>query len=435
MPVDLRKVAKDLVCEDQDIRILALTTVVQLSPGSIGDPEELVLLRAGLEEATKLGDQDTIFLARKGLNHLAQLDAPAKRGEPVASAASPQDSPAPAAPTPPPPDPVAARAVLAEPSSDAVALASALATLTREGAEAGDVDRAAPLLEHEDARVRANAVELVEAVADTSRIVPLLSPLLEDEHHRVRANANKALGQVGHPKVVETLKAMAGSGNLAAREASVYAMSFLKSPEIVDLLVHCLRDPYEGVRLRAVKALGRHKDPRSLPALREALNDMDIDVCEEAARVVRYISMESPQPLRDGYTEPEGAAVAGDAAEEDLTPEERARRTQRELVLFQFGQRVFGAMREGQFQGEGLRKPFYDVLRAQEFLAKQRERQAGGQLTEAEAQAARERVEAGIRAALVELARLTLASGAAGAPGVAEVRGALAELGDGAGGG
>lgn len=432
MPVDLRKVAKDLVCEDQDIRILALTTVVQLSPGSVGDATELAQLREGLEAATKLEDPDTVFLARKGLNHLATLGgAPGGTGVGAAPAAAAQA----AAPPPPAADPAASRAVLEDPAADAVALASSLATLTRAGAEPGDVDRAAPLLEHEDARVRANAVELVEAVADPSRIVSLLSPLLEDEHHRVRANANKALGQVGHPKVVQTLKAMAGSGNLAAREASVYAMSFLKGPEIVELLVHCLRDPYEGVRLRAVKALGRHKDPRSLPALRQAMNDMDIDVCEEAARVVRFISMESPQPLRDGYTESDAEGGAGASQAEDLTPEERERRAKHEAVLFQLGQRVFGAMREGRFQGEGLRKPFYDVLRAQEFLAKQRERQADGQLTEAEAGVARQRVEAGIRAALVELAERTLASGAADAPGLAETRQALAALDPGAGGG
>lgn len=432
MPVDLRKVAKDLVCEDQDIRILALTTVVQLSPGSIGNPEELALLREGLEKATALKDQDTVFLARKGLNHLAAM---APDGVPLAPPAEPT-SPLPSQPPPAPrPDPSSARATLGDPGADAVALASALATLAHGGAEADDLDRAAPLLEHEDARVRANAVELVEALAEPERIVSLLSPLLEDEHHRVRANANKALGQVGHPRVVATLEAMAGSGNLATREASVYAMSFLKGPEIVELLVRCLRDPYEGVRLRAVKALGRHKDPRSLPALREALNDMDIDVCEEAARVVRFIAMESPQPLRDGYADMGGEGAAGEDPVEDLGPEERERRAKREAVLLQFGQRVFGAMREGRFQAEGLRKPFYDVLRAQEFLAKQRERQSGGQLTEAEVSHARQRVEAGIRAALIELARRTLVGEVPDAPGLSEVRAQLVELGDGAGGG
>lgn len=425
MAVNLKRVAKDLVNEDPDIRILALTTVVQLTPGSLESREDLPVLWEGLERATQLDDPDTVFLARKGLNHLQQLmeEGPG---------AAPSSAPPRSRPTPPPSREEALAGL--EQAADAHALANALAGLVRAGPSPDDCRLVAPHLEHADERVRANAVEVVEASGDQAQIAQLLPPLLEDPNHRVQGNANKALGAVGHPRVVETLTRMVRSGNLAEREAGVYSMSFLKGPQIVGLLIQALRDPYEGIRLRAVKALGRHKDPRCLEPLRQLLNDIDIDVCEEADRVIRFIQMESPQPVRDGFqpaaAPPAPASPAG-PPEAVASPELAELRQAKAQALTSFGQRVFALLRQGTLQAASLQKPYYDVVKAQEFLRKQKERAEGGERFDFDLDQARRRTEETVRVALLQLAEgaLLLAQrGELEVPGAEDVRTRLAEL-------
>ncbi len=422
MSVNLKKVAKDLVCEDQDIRILALTTVVQLTSGSVEDRGDLPILKERLTEATELDDPDTVFLARKGLNHVASLmEKVAAEGEAETVESLPSELSK--ASENAPKNRASALAQLEQAGEEPIRLANALADLATAGPAPEDLPRVVPLLRSDDARVRANAVEVIEALEVPSLMIQSISPLLEDENHRVRANAQKALGRLGHPEAVRTLSAMAQSGNLAEREAAVYAMSFLKGPEVLDLLAKALRDPYEGIRLRAVKGLGRLKDPACLPVLKQALNDMDIDVCEEAARAVRYISMESPQPLRDGYEQVGShSAATQKSPSSGLSPEHQQKRQE---ALLAFGQKIFLALRQGTLDAPTLKRGFYDVVKAQEFLAKQRQRLEAGEAMDHDTQQAKQRIEQSIRIALIDLGRGALdleAAGEPAVPGASEVR-------------
>lgn len=419
MAVNLKKVAQDLLCPEQDVRILALTTVVQLHMSSVEVPEDLASVWDALEKASQMEDADTVFLARKGLNHLQAL-----MSQQAAADADPEEAPAAPLPAPPPLEREQVLERLARAGEDSHAVANCLADLARVGPTPEDAERVAPYLSSSEDRVRANAVEVVEATEDGDLVIRLLGPLLEDPNHRVRANVNKALGRLDHPEVLSILERMVRSGNLAEREAGVYAMSFLKGDDVFRLLLAVLEDPYEGIRLRAVKALGRLKDPRAIPALRKLLNDIDIDVCEEADRALRYISMESPQPDREGF-HGEGEAPserAGSASPEVLELQQR-----RATVLSEYGQRVFLLLRQGAIPDAGLRKPFYDVVKAQEFLHKQRERVAGGELLDFDADQTRRSIEATLRRALLELALGAIEAKVA-VPGGDDLRAELQEI-------
>lgn len=379
MAVNLEKVAKDLAGDDEDVQLLALTAIVQLTPASVEDPEHLGDLKRELEAAVEADRPDTVFLARKGLNHLEDLQRRLAEGTPREAPQAREETR--------PLTREQALEVLEQAGSDPVQGARALAALARHPLEGADRDRLLPFLAHEDDRVRANAVEAVEATRDPEFMIPALSPLLEDRSNRARANASKALGGLGEPRVLETLGQMVSSANLGARESAVYAMSYLKGPPVLELLVRCLRDPFEGVRSRACRALARHKDPRVLPALRQALNDIDIEVCEEADRAISFIQMESGQPVREGF-EAEGpsgpsaapsAAPAGTDAAAD-SPEVAAARARRAEALREAGQRVFDLCRAGALEAGSLDKAFYDTLQLEEFLLKHRERIERGAL-------------------------------------------------------
>ncbi len=424
MPISLRKIAKDLAGDDQDIRILALTTVVQLSPGSLEDPSELGMLRERLVEAVAKDDPETVFLARKGLNHVEALMTRVDSGEggqpgPTSAAAGPAAGPTPAAgpaqpqtPAPVAPPPALDRSqiheILAHAGDDPVELARALAAYTRVNPGTEDIPRIVPFLSHVDPRVRANAVDVLDEVADPAPLLQHLAPMLEDQNNRVRANVTRVLGKLGFPRVVQTLRQMSTSGNLANRESAVYAMGFLKGKEILDLLTAALRDPYEGVRLRAVRSLGRLKDPRSLPALKAARNDVDIDVCEEADKVIRFITMESPQPTREGFGEsgdgPAGAGVppAADPPAAGVDPE-----AERLGLLAESGRRVFELCRLGQLPSGELNRAFYDALKFTEFLRKHQERVERGAL-DVGAEEARRRLEEKIEVSFQVLGRAAL---------------------------
>ncbi len=288
MSINLKKICRDISRPEEDVQYLALTTITQMTPSSIEDPSDVLSLRTALHEAAASSNEDIVFLARKAINHLEQLAMKIPGGLPAA---------------PPPPPPAAAGTPAAEPpqgpdridvlasiqvEDDPVKLATLVSQMIRI-AEPVDLEATIPLLKNRDARVRSNAVEVVERLADGKKTTELLTPLLSDDNNRVRGNVAKALGRIGMPRTAKYLEEMLHSSKVSMRESAVYALSHIRGTQMVDLLVQALRDPYEGIRLRAVRGLKMHNDERSLPHIRPLMNDLDIDVCEEAHKAIRVI--------------------------------------------------------------------------------------------------------------------------------------------------
>lgn len=410
--MNLKKLGQDILDEDKDIRMLALTTAVQLDRAAVEEEDDLGFLKQRLVQAVALDDPDTVFLARKGLNRIEELMA-----GPAPAVAAPR----PARPPAPAPDAVlvlepdvvevgdaSKKAGLIETlkkaKDDPVALSQALAELARCRPDLDDCRQIQGLLRHPVARVRANAVEVLEDVDDVGYLIQVLAPLLEDENNRVRANVTKVLGRHGVPRVAETLKAMAASANLAARESAVYAMGFLKGAEIFPMLQAALRDPYEGVRLRAVRSLGRLKDPRALGALKPMLNDMDIAVCEEADRAIRFITMESSQPVREAFPEAGPGDGKGAAPEREAGPA-----TPVPAAVVELGHHLFELCRRGTLKNPELNRAYYDVLKAKELIRRQGERPVDHAEEREAVQIALRRLEQRVEAGCRELAEQALA--------------------------
>ncbi|MBI2943087.1 MAG: HEAT repeat domain-containing protein [Candidatus Wallbacteria bacterium] len=292
MAINLKKICRDVAHQDEDIQLMALTTIGQLSPTSIEDPNDLVTLRAAVQGATGSANSDIAFLAKKAANKIEELFARMPQGRQAAASAPDPSEPPKAECMASRTDVLASLAVEEEP----VGLATLLSQLARV-AQPVDVEMAVGHLGHTDARVRANAVEVVEKLGDDKRVTELLTPLLADDNNRVRGNVAKALGRIGVPKIALYLEEMLKSNRVSMRESAVYAMSHIRAAAMVDLLVRALRDPYEGIRLRAVRGLKMHNDERAVPAIRPLLNDLDIDVCEEARKAIRVIRKDQPATM------------------------------------------------------------------------------------------------------------------------------------------
>lgn len=117
-----------------------------------------------------------------------------------------------------------------------------------------------PFLGDADNRVRANAIDALEAIkAETT--IPLLFPLLEDTDNRIRASAAKALSSFGEEKVFTVLKKMLQSQEEWMKMSAIHALSHITSGESIKLLLDAAKNPGQAdTRLRAMGALANYHD-------------------------------------------------------------------------------------------------------------------------------------------------------------------------------
>lgn len=176
-----------------------------------------------------------------------------------------------------------------------------------------DLERLKGFLIHEDARVRANTIEALEARGGGG-YVDAVAPLLHDPNQRVKANAAVMLWKYGRSDVVRVLSKLAGSDSTRERASAVFALGELfvseATPEhgsgprdlmeraaqdleqmsaMVDALIERLEDPDPGVVERAVHALAKARSTRALPSLARlaAREDCPVDPAAAIAGMVR----------------------------------------------------------------------------------------------------------------------------------------------------
>ncbi|MBI4860780.1 MAG: HEAT repeat domain-containing protein [Candidatus Riflebacteria bacterium] len=413
MALKLNRIIEDLADPNLEIQILALTTVPRISPDMEIPPDVMSTLHERIAKLAQIDNPDVVFLARKAQNFLSSRapgGAPAAqvaaRVAPAAAPAQPRPAAAPPAATPPaaaPPAPAAPPAAVAPPppapeqlltqlagESDATRIASLLGNL-RQGAGPSALQMVPPFLKHTDSRVRANAVEVLENLAD-QRVIPLLLPLLNDENNRVRSNVVKALGKYGLPQVTECLAGMLRSESVSMRESALYALSCLPNIQTFQLLEPLTVDPYDGVRRRLVGYLESSQTPQAVELLKKMVADSDATVRDRAitALVARGVPVEPllSQAARQA-AEPEMVAQeleTAPAAAELLLDEavERGFRTtiaqllrtlinqeKRAIVarvLFQAGIKAYLYVRSGSLKEKESLALFYEVEGYQDFL-------------------------------------------------------------------
>ncbi|MBI2945630.1 MAG: HEAT repeat domain-containing protein [Candidatus Wallbacteria bacterium] len=409
MAVNLAKICADLGHPDPQIKTFALMSITRLSKQIVDAPSEIREIAARLRPLSSSDNPDVVFLARKASNHIDQhfkeclADAgpqavppppPAVPAEPPPAAAEPAAQAVAAAPPAPAPAPVLE--VPKDPSTldrpellkwlgkapTPTFLASLLIQIASKG-KSEDLEAVRPLLAHEDDRVRANAVEVFERLAapgQSSSIVPLLS----DRNNRVRGNVVMALARFDHPAVPGTLAEMLDSTAMSMRETAAFVLSRIDKPFVEELLLKALSDPYEGVRMRATRALARYPTRPAVLALKRMLNDLDINICEAAAESLR--SIKALLQSQRAAAESASAATPGAAAAELAAPEPPAPQaaapvaapaplpqpapTSSSLEELQrsLGTEIYQLCRLNLITHESLDSIFYEVLRYQDFL-------------------------------------------------------------------
>lgn len=436
MAINLSKIQADLGHGDPQIQTFALISVTRLAPTLVDDARQVRDLFSQLEVLIRSDNPDVVFLARKASNHLRAHF----RG-------SLDDGPA-AAPAPPRPaqDPATLdrQALLAEIEAcqDPQLLSSLIIRMVEKGA-AGDLPRLAPYLRHANDRVRSNALEVFARWGDISHL-ELVKPLTQDPSNRVRGTAVLALDRFGFAGVPESLGGMLQLPQISMRETAVWVLSQIDKSWVAPLLVQALDDPYDGIRLRAVRSLAKYPTKESVRALKNAMNDIDINICEAASESLRALKVliqgaqEARRKVPDAAeveAEPTPSAKApAPAPTERPTARAESGEASSASAFRDLGTSIYQLCRLNAITHEGLDKTFYEILRYQDFLRgfliqKQKVGQdADGSLDEKIRQ-----LQGRIAKSFVELGRISqglLSSQAIRIPGdhQAEVGGILARL-------
>jgi hypothetical protein len=130
---------------------------------------------------------------------------------------------------------------------------------------------------------------------DTAAI-PVLAELLWDEDAEVRGYAAIVLSQAG-PRAsaaLPRLTVLLGDDDIKVRGRSLVAVVYIESRDDVrlPLLVRMLKDPEPGIRILAARLIGEvgTSNDEVIAALKEALNDKDKEVREEAVVALKRIA-------------------------------------------------------------------------------------------------------------------------------------------------
>lgn len=385
MAINLGKIQTDLGHADPQIQTFALISVTRLSPNLVDGEEDIGDLFERLEGLIRSDNPDVVFLARKACNHIRAHFRQAL-GE-----SRPRTPPRDADPAS-----MSREDILASlPGCDDPQRLSALIIRLVEVGATADLDQLAEYLRHGNDRVRSNALEVFVRWGDEAHI-ERVRPLAEDPSNRVRGTAILALDRFGSPGVPEYLGAMLQLPQISMRETAVWVLSQIDKAWVAPLLVRAMEDPYDGIRLRAVRALAKYPTKEAVRALKQAMNDIDINICEAAAESLRALKLliqgaqaarqKAPEPAREPETEvapearEETGAGSSPAAE---APAEAAPRPNHLAAFRDLGTAIYQLCRLNAVTHESLDKTFYEILRYQDFLRgfliqKQKMGEAGG---------------------------------------------------------
>ncbi len=148
--------------------------------------------------------------------------------------------------------------------------------------EGGNADKLINELRSRDPAVREEAAKKLGDLKDPSAVEPLIVVLKKDKDRSVRWSAEDALVSIGAP-AVEPLIKMLGDDSWRVRRRAVRTLGKIRDPRAIEPLVAAMKtDDDCYVRKYAAKAIGEINDPRAGEILTPALKSRNLEVIEGA---------------------------------------------------------------------------------------------------------------------------------------------------------
>ncbi|MBF0456605.1 MAG: HEAT repeat domain-containing protein [Nitrospirae bacterium] len=143
------------------------------------------------------------------------------------------------------------------------------------------------LKDSSDVNMRRCAVEFFNKVTDPSALEPLISALT-DADWWVREKAVTALGVLKDERAVAALSGVIDDSEIKWVIPS--ALASIGGQKVIEPLFVLLSDAQKRVRVGALKALGKLKDPGTLSKLKEMLDDEEGEVRLEAVNALKALT-------------------------------------------------------------------------------------------------------------------------------------------------
>lgn len=169
-----------------------------------------------------------------------------------------------------------------------------LASLVRVVSETGGPEHygmLAPFLHHDDNRVRANAVEALDALLRRCLLTPLHA-MDHDGSNRVRANVVVVLARFDVEAAAGVLEPMVGHEDKWFRLSAAWAAGATGIPRLLEAIVPLLRDLEPDVQLQAIKSLA------GLPRVGAVLTELERLAGEEADPSVAHYARRTLEGLQ-----------------------------------------------------------------------------------------------------------------------------------------
>jgi hypothetical protein len=158
--------------------------------------------------------------------------------------------------------------------------------------QAGDTDRLIQQLRSRNPAIRIEAAQKLGELKDPLAVNPLITTLKKDKDGHVRASAEDALVNIGAP-AVEPLTVMLKDNAWRVRRRAVRTLGKIKDPRALEPLVAVMKmDKDCYVRKFAALAIGETNDPRGAEILISGLKNRNLEVVQGAYRF--FIRMGEP---------------------------------------------------------------------------------------------------------------------------------------------
>ncbi|MCG6553025.1 MAG: HEAT repeat domain-containing protein [Candidatus Magnetominusculus sp. LBB02] len=143
------------------------------------------------------------------------------------------------------------------------------------------------LKDSSDVNMRRCSVEFFNKVTDAAALEPLIASLKDDDWW-VREKAVTALGILKDERAVDALSTVLGDSEI--KWAIPSALAAIGGHKVIEPLFILLADGEKRVRVGALKALGKLKDPETIPKLKEMLDDGEAEVRLEAVSALKALT-------------------------------------------------------------------------------------------------------------------------------------------------
>jgi HEAT repeat protein len=150
--------------------------------------------------------------------------------------------------------------------------------------------------------LRGAVASALGASGDPAAASPLVDLLQTDADDVVRTFAARALGSLGRPESLASLRGALGSRSVPVRVGVATALGEIGDPSAIEALAGLREDRDVAVRIRAVQALGKIDDSRVVEPLCAYLLDRKRIVRVDAAKALGRIGDErAVLPLTNAY--------------------------------------------------------------------------------------------------------------------------------------